>query len=396
VSLSIAQKKRMDWAIGTFALLALRPLARLMGRFMRRDHASPVRGSLCICKLLGGGNFFMLLPALLGLRKRYPDARFIALTTRSIAPFAEAMHLFDEIVKIDDRSVLKLIRTTFSAWARTFRTDTVVDLEVTSRLSTVFSCLTCARNRISYYIEDVRIRQNICTHLIFFNRSASRPYFYDQIAWILDAEPADMNQCRSYLQSTLNAQPIASDFRRTISIGHGCSDLATERRLSPSQWAAYIARRAKESPLHLHFLGSKADREPAEEIIGLVGKSGNDVQISNDCGTTSLHDSLTLLSRSSEFWGIDSGLLHAARILGLRCVSFWGPTDPETRLVPIPGLDEEIHYLRIACSPCVHVTEIPPCRGNNLCMKGLLDPSAAPSSESVRTNLVWWPNEHEK
>ena len=51
-----------------------------------------------------------------------------------------------------------------------------------------------------------------------------------------------------------------------------------------------------------------------------------------------LQESLGELAGASGFWGVDSALLHYARILGVRCVSYWGPTDPRTRATTVrPG-----------------------------------------------------------
>jgi ADP-heptose:LPS heptosyltransferase len=93
-----------------------------------------------------------------------------------------------------------------------------------------------------------------------------------------------------------------------------------------------------------------------------------------------------VLFESPEFWGIDSSLLHQARVTGLRCLSFWGPTDPATRLRTTWDVDEKVVYRKIACSPCVHTSEEPPCRGDNRCIKGLFDPASAP--------LGWTPIEY--
>jgi ADP-heptose:LPS heptosyltransferase len=87
-----------------------------------------------------------------------------------------------------------------------------------------------------------------------------------------------------------------------------------------------------------------------------------------------LAESLSELARASEFWGVDSALLHYARILGVRSLSYWGPTDPRTRLKPVAGLEEEIEYRKIPCSPCIHLAEEAPCGGNNLCIKNLFKP----------------------
>ena len=42
-------------------------------------------------------------------------------------------------------------------------------------------------------------------------------------------------------------------------------------------------------------------------------------------------------------------------------------------------VEERQHYRKIACSPCVHTSEEPPCRGDNRCIQGLFaDQASAP------------------
>jgi ADP-heptose:LPS heptosyltransferase len=80
------------------------------------------------------------------------------------------------------------------------------------------------------------------------------------------------------------------------------------------------------------------------------------------------------VSACHELFSIDSALLHYGRLLGVRTISFWGPTDPGSLLRPEPGAAEEVHYRKLSCSPCVHLTQQPPCGGNNLCMRLAADP----------------------
>jgi ADP-heptose:LPS heptosyltransferase len=110
-------------------------------------------------------------------------------------------------------------------------------------------------------------------------------------------------------------------------------------------------------------------------VIGALCRAGLDLETDNVCGLE-LPKSLARLAACRECWAIDSALLHYARLFGLRSVSFWGPTAPRTLLKPAP-IDEEVHYAEVACSPCVHAAESPPCAGHNLCMTALvraLDP----------------------
>jgi ADP-heptose:LPS heptosyltransferase len=67
----------------------------------------------------------------------------------------------------------------------------------------------------------------------------------------------------------------------------------------------------------------------------------------------------------------DSGLLHIARSLHVPIVSLWGPGAP----AHYGGQSEKKHRIfynaDIYCSPCIYKTDVPPCRGNNVCMKSI-------------------------
>jgi ADP-heptose:LPS heptosyltransferase len=80
------------------------------------------------------------------------------------------------------------------------------------------------------------------------------------------------------------------------------------------------------------------------------------------------------LAEVDELICIDSALLHYARLLGIPTISFWGPTDPASRLRESDVNRDEIHYHKLPCSPCVHVAQEPPCRGDNVCMRFAVDP----------------------
>jgi ADP-heptose:LPS heptosyltransferase len=386
--MKLSRKKWIDYYLGGFLLALLRPLVWLLGRCLHRDHTLRVRGTVCIIKLLGGGSLTIAYPALLGLRLAHPNVRLRLVTTPAVHPFAEVLGVFDEIDLIDDASLLRMVSTTLKALVRSFRADTVLDFEVYSRLSTVFTALTCARNRLGFYLEQVFWRRNLHTHLVFFNRYAGSYHFYDGIMRSLGVEVATIGQVRSALAARLSGRSfnLPASEKRKIAIGHGCSELGRERMLSANQWAEVLGRSIHPGEeLDLLFLGGSGDSQLAAAIGSALQTCFPRVRIQNRCGQCALDESLATLATCHEFWGIDSALLHFARLLGLRCHSFWGPTDPQTRLRPIPGLQEQVEYVRLPCSPCVHVSEEPPCRGNNQCIAA----AVAPGGQDRHTDGIW-------
>ena len=126
------------------------------------------------------------------------------------------------------------------------------------------------------------------------------------------------------------------------------------------------------------FLGGRDDTAEVQKVIAAVrelGGAGWRGKLSDLSGTMPLHESLRVLAECDEFWGIESSLLHYARLFGLRIKGFLGPTHP-MRLRRVEGLVETIHYRKTLCSPCIHLVSVPPCHGDNLCMKWLFEEPA--------------------
>ena len=371
--MTVDDKQRLDRLLGAWLLVVLRPLAQLAGKLMRRDHASAPRGEIVFVKLMGGGSLLIALPALLGVRRRFPDRTLTLVCGSPVAPFAELIGIFDRIERVEDRGgVLALIASAARILAALVRrrVDTIVDLEVYSQLTTVFSLLTLARNRIGFYVESTYWRRNVQTHLVFFNRARGVFHFYAAAVRLLGAHPATRAEVRAHLLERVGGAP-SHEAGEYLAVGAGCSDFASVRLLAPAEWRAYAqARRAELAGKRWVFLGAAADRATSEEVASaLSGVFGADFAFENLCGELTLAESLARIAGARRFLGIDSALIHAARALGVPSASFFGPTDPATLLEPVEGYTEEVHYRPPICSPCLHVAQVPPCKGQNVCMR---------------------------
>jgi ADP-heptose:LPS heptosyltransferase len=378
--MTLRTKQRIDWVLGGVLIALLRPATLLLGRLLQRDHALRLGRRVAVVKMLGGGSLVIALPALLGLRERHPSAELTLVCTPAVAPFARTLRIFDRVLVIDDRGALRLLASAFTAWRRLLGSDTILDLEVYSRLSTVFTLLTCARNRLGFYLESAFWRRGLHTHLIFFNRFSGSYLFYEKLAELLGGKHASAEHCRTHLLAGLPPRPEPAT-RPTICVGAVCSEMGRERMLAPAHWRAVLER--EERALRLVFLGGASDHADAERIITTLRAALPQHSYENRCGELALPESLAALAAADEFWGIDSALLHYARLLRVRCRSWWGPTHPDTRLRPISGLEEQVVYRKVPCSPCIHLAETPPCGGNNVCIRNLFEPGPEPEWCSI-------------
>jgi ADP-heptose:LPS heptosyltransferase len=377
--MDLRTQRRVDNYVGRIGIAILRPPAQLLGALLRRDHELTVKNEIVWIKMLGGGSLLLAMPMLLGFRRAHPKLKMVLVTTRAVKPFAELLGVFDEYRVFDERGMLALLGSSLSVWLKTLRADCIVDLEVHSRLTTVFTTLTMARNRVSFWLEDIFWRRGLASHLVFFNRSSGSYHFYDRVGDLFGVGVATREECRAALVAACGVVVPSTPEPGRVAIGFACSDLGQERMLTPVQWARVFRDNLKPHHRTFVFLGGPHDRTVGDQIIDALRREFPALDFRNACGEMTLCQSVQALFESREFWGIDSSLLHLARIAGLRSVSYWGPTDPATRLRDSWALDETTHYRKIACSPCVHTSEEPPCRGDNRCIQGLLgDPASAP------------------
>ena len=368
--MKLTVKKILDFYLGGFLVLVLRPVVIAVGKILKRNHDPLPHGDITIIKMLGGGSLIIGSAALLAIKKTYPQYKLRIVTTPGIVPFAKSLGIFDECIVIDDRSIFTLIKTGVRAVIKLFNTDTVIDYEVYSRLSTIFALFTCARNRIGFYRESVEARKNFSTHIIYFNLYYGSWYFYEEISRLIGCKIPQDFEVRDYFNSLHQITPAILEKRIKVGIGHGCSDLSLERMLSPEQWKKLaLMHLDRNQGYDFHFYGVKSDSKLAQEIVSELKSLSFDLQYFDHCGETKLDGSIKAMSQMNEFWAIDSSLLHYARLMGIKTLSIFGPTAPGSLIKEYTYLTEKIIYQQIPCSPCVHVTETPPCHGNNICIK---------------------------
>jgi ADP-heptose:LPS heptosyltransferase len=370
--MDLKRKQLLDRVLGRLLMLWLRPTVQILGFILRRDHKLELRDRVAVIKMMGGGSLIIAYPALLALRERYPQVRFIFVGTPAVRPFAELLALFDEFHDVvDDRGLWKLIWSTASALIRCARVDTIIDLEIYSRLTTIFSALTLARNRIGFYLDVAFWREGITSHLFYFNRSTSTPLYYEQVARSLGATVQSMAEARAHFlaANSFCREKRPHGERHRVGLGVLCSEIAHERQLTTEQWAILLRRKFPTEQLELNLFGSTSETNQMQSIERQLRQHLPGVMINNFCGQLSLHDSAAILVELDEFWSIDTGLLHIARLIGLPVTSFWGPTSPDRLILRTPDVREVVFYNKIHCSPCVHNSERPPCRGNNICMQ---------------------------
>jgi ADP-heptose:LPS heptosyltransferase len=364
----LQRKKRLDLFVGGLTIFFLKPLVVLIGKALRRSHDLQPRGRVLVMKLIGGGSLLLAYPALVALKEKLATGgELVIVTTPAVVPFARELKIFDRIYVINDRNLVTLLWSTLQFLTSVvFRVDTCIDLEIHSRGTTLLSLLTLARNRLGFFKETVHWRLNLYTHLVFYNTYSCSADFYSSLISLMGIPSKNFDQASLAFRKS---HPVTTGHGEW-SLSFACSDHARERQLTPQQWTAALQKVGVPENTKMILLGSRNDFQAGELLKKEIEKTLG-LTCHNECGAHALSETIRRIGQSQRFLGIDSGLLHLARLLGKDTVSFWGPTDPGTRLMPRNSGEDLIFYNKVSCSPCVHFADTPPCQGKNLCISAI-------------------------
>ena len=116
-----------------------------------------------------------------------------------------------------------------------------------------------------------------------------------------------------------------------------------QTKIWPLPQMAALAQALSARGLVALLLGGQGDKAAAAEVQRLSG-----VRCADTTGN-SVGEALGLLERCAVALGGDTGLVHAARALGVPTVPIFGPTDPRLHLF---GPTDRPQWLHLDCAPC--------------------------------------------
>jgi len=304
------------------------------------------------------------------LKKQYPNAELVFVSTKANAGILKAYpEQIDRMLLIDDSGAFRLmgssIQLLMDLWK--FRPQVYIDLEVYSNFSSLICTLSAATNRIGYYKSDKDYRSGLYTHLMYYNIKAPLMEIYMQMARLL-GETAENQRLikpvykRDKALSELKAAGLNTDSYWVVN--PNASDLRLERRWDAEQFVAMMDALLDRNPsLHIALCGSKAEQS---YVNGIELQCKHRERIVNLAGKTGFNALLGLIDGAERIITNDTGPLHLSLAFDKEVIGLFGPCSPTQY-----GQMERCTavYRNVYCSPCVHEFSIPPCRGNNQCMK---------------------------
>ncbi|HWZ22931.1 MAG TPA: hypothetical protein VNW06_09775, partial [Cytophagaceae bacterium] len=197
-------KRKLDFVLGNILVAVNLIAAKTLGFILKRNHKIEKEPSnIVFIKMLGLGSVFLASNAILAVKQKYPKAKFILVAGSGIKPGIEPTGLFDVILEIRDRNFFILFKDALSAFFKIWKMQKVwvVDLEVYSKLTTVFSLWTFAINRFGFILNPVRFRINMNTHNVYFNQFVNVEENYARLVESMGASVTTHFYLDNYLPS---------------------------------------------------------------------------------------------------------------------------------------------------------------------------------------------------
>lgn len=285
---------------------------------------------------------------------------------------------FERVLTISDKSFLD-----FSVSAakmlfhiRSLQIDTVIDMELFSRFTTIFSFLTGAKRRVGYhnYTAEGLYRGNLISHPVFYNPHQHMAFNFIALIHALEADQADApllkKDVRPMLQPLPRFMPTPQedrDMRALVTELYPAFTAETDLivfnpdpgdalpiRGWPMENFEELARRIldKNPRAVIGVVGLGRSKSYAEALQKATAGGGRDGRCIDLTGRTkSLRELLAILTFSKMLITNDSGPAHMAMLTPVKTVTIFGPETPA--LYGPLGKNATNIFANFSCSPCL-------------------------------------------
>ena len=377
-------QRRVDRWAGAFLCRLLTLADRLLPR---RQPPQPRR--IMVILLSEMGSLVLAIPMFRRIREKYPEAEIHALI------FERNRDVLSLIDAIKPEHVLSVRDTTFSAMftdslkllrrTRRLRIDTVIDCELFSRISSIYSYLSGAAIRVGFHRhkQEGLYRGGFINRPVLYNPYQHISRQFVNMVEAIDGTGVPLVKAGEYgaedpplldisaSEIEQAGKKLAADFPdavfdKLVMIYAGGGLLPI--RAWPKEHYTELCGALSRESYTVAAIGMAEDRDVAEEVLTACDATRR----LNLAGyTKTLKELLVLFHLAELLVTNDGGPGHFAALTPIRTIMLFGPESPV--LYGPLGSRTEALYRGIPCSPCLtaYNHRNSPCDGNNVCLKGI-------------------------
>jgi len=365
--------RRIDSWIGVPVCAMLTMVRKAAALVSAGRPTAPPRNVLFI-ELAEMGTTVLAAPAVQQLRARYPDCKVFFLLFKHIDASMRVLDITpdEQVLTIDVSNLASFTRDSLKVLRQChqLRIDTVINLEMFARFSSILSYLSGARTRVGFhaFTQPGLYCGNLLTHRVLYNPHLHTWQSLRALVDALDEPPGDVpfgkiaaapdRDCvvaavtssdseRAAMWNLVAASNPGLRNKRLVVVNPNASKLIEIRKWPLPRYAELVERLLADPANACVLTGIASEHEDAQFIVDRVK---ND-RLVNLVGKTSLRQLIDLFNIADVLVSNDSGPAHFAALTGIHIVVFFGPETPVLYRPLSPRVTTM--YSHYACSPCV-------------------------------------------
>ena len=386
--------RKIDYWAGIpicFLLTVWYKLQRLIGLKNPKYNEKPK--NVLFIELAEMGSTVLAYPAIKKLKKIYPNSSAYFLLFRHIEASMEILDAVpkENILTIDVSSVFTLIRDTLKLIyvCRKKKIDTVINLEMFARYSTILGYISGARKRVAFYrySQEGLYIGNFLTHKVIYNPHIHTAYSFIALINSLQSPPNEIPMAKFPVENEKievpkiisdkkakeniwrilkEINPDINERKKLVLVNPNASKLISIRKWPLENYAHLVKKLIQDENVYVAITGVLSEKPDAEYICNSVKNK----RVLDLTGKTTLKELIDLYNIGKILITNDSGPAHFASLTNIHIMVFFGPETPNL-YKPLTNKCT-VMYSNYACSPCVSAfnQRLSPCN-NNLCLKSI-------------------------
>ncbi len=389
--MNVSTQRVVDRWLGVPLCWLLTLAHRLTSLFGGRQAVMHTPQNILVVLLSEMGSLVLAYPMLRRLHQQHPQARIQALMFARNKEVIDLLGLVPnvEVLTVRDTGFLALFVDALAAIGKMRRTpiDAVIDCELFSRVSAVFSALSGARERVGFHrhTQEGLYRGDFMTRKVLYN---PHRHIADQFlalaaglggndvpaSKLVDIEPALSFEVPQLLPSEAE---LASAREKLVRLCPGVdqrplalmyvSGGALPIRAWPVAHFQALAHAWVADGYAVAVVGLPSDRLQAQALVDAT-KSPHCFSLAGE--TANVRELIVMFHHAKVMVANDGGPGHFAALANLPTVMLFGPETP--RLYgSLSHRVIAIHRSQTPCSPCLTAFNhrLSPCDGDNVCLK---------------------------
>jgi lipopolysaccharide heptosyltransferase II len=393
--MNIDRQRRLDKVFGVPICLLLSLLD-----WLRPSRPRGPPRSILVVLLSEAGSAVCAQPMLLALRRNHPNATLHALVLARNRSFVEILGLIapERIITVEDRTFGAMFVNSLRAirHMRAAGVDTVIDCELFSRVSAIYSYLSGAHVRVGFHrhTQEGLYRGSFINRPVLYN-----PYAHIAVQFLTLATAIDSASAPIGKEHPLPARPeIAPLVLDALALSRASERLyldfpALRKRPLVLIYASggFLPIRAWPLGYFQALSGALLREGYAVGVVGLESDRALNQEVVEHCAspfcvnlagyTTTIGELVLLFHSAVLLVSNDGGPVHFAALTSMPVLALFGP---ETPMIYGPlSPQAECLFRHLPCAPCLSAYNHrrTPCNGDNQCLKQI---SVADALEAAR------------